>query len=608
MFVLFLHGAVPFMAMPTLPQALWSTGFSQSFMNDSLFSIHATNFGIPKPAAISFGLAGAWPTALFMFIGLHASDAYSAMCAFWLSIAFFAAYRIALLLGLRAALAIGAAVLWMSMPVIGQHAVYSMLSLGIGLLSFYFLAPMRLFLQKTETRKGGIVTGAFYLFVCVLSVFMDSYSFMMFAVGSSILGVYIFSHFTDLRRQLLLFALPVHILGFGVAYLLYSVYIGKPQFESSPMDFFRGWGADLIFFVRPTQGIHWLPDILGWSAPRSSLEFSGDASVWITTFSIPIIVLGLYGWWRTQSSVKIAGGFLLVALFGFYMSLGPSLKVNSIKPTGLQIGDLMPAKLAFMPTGSALLSKHLPGFNNMRASYRWIGLGVFGLWCLTIMLFSLMKDRRGSVEILLGVLIFLNLPHLDRKWRENMHSRNMFYEIDRDLLADMKTKLHPGEKVAFLPFRNDFLINYLAANLDVLSYNIGGDKNLADARTSWPRTVRQFVMGQVDAGFTDRIFQLFAAHEADVVVLPYIDMLWAAHAWPAKTLFKEDMKLTARELQASGLVDIEERELFAVFRVKPQFKAQFPLRELERLMLQNPRLIAVGNLYKHGLKLADQLS
>src|SRR5699024_2172568 len=99
-FVWFLHGAIPFIASPTLGQAVWTTGFSQSFINSSIFAIHASNIGAPNPASISFGLAGAYPAGLLIALGLHPSDAYAAMMMFWFAMAFLGAYRIGIYAGL----------------------------------------------------------------------------------------------------------------------------------------------------------------------------------------------------------------------------------------------------------------------------------------------------------------------------------------------------------------------------------------------------------------------------------------------------------------------------------------------------------------------------
>src|SRR3546814_3043838 len=61
---LLLYGAVPFLMLPTLGQAVWTMGFAESFANGHLLDFYAHDFGIPKPAAMAFGLAGAWPASL----------------------------------------------------------------------------------------------------------------------------------------------------------------------------------------------------------------------------------------------------------------------------------------------------------------------------------------------------------------------------------------------------------------------------------------------------------------------------------------------------------------------------------------------------------------
>jgi len=585
-FVLFLHGAVPFFAMPTLGQAVWTTGFAQSFLNDSLFSIYASNIGAPQPAAISFGLAGAWSTALFMKLGLHPADAYSAMAALWLSVAFVAAYKISRLFQVTSSLAILGSVFWLSMPVTWAHAGYSMLSIGIGLLPFYFLSALNLFLLRIDHGPQRAKSSALYIFTCVLAVFMDGYTFMMFAVGASILAVWAFVVFPDQRRRLALHALPTHVLGFGLAYLLFALFIGKSQFEPSQLNHFRGWGVDLTFLAIPTQGMHWLPDLLGWSVPRSGKDFFGDSSVWTTTFSIPLILAACWACWKVNEARKLAVGFFLILLFGLYMSLGPSLKLESMKPPGEKVGPLMAAEYAIAPTGSALLSSNLPGFKNMRASYRWLALGVFGGWLLLVLVAG---QRRTAIPalVIITLVIAFNLPDLTKTWSNDKKHRESFLRIDSDLLESMREVIHKGEKVAFLPYRNDFLVNYLASRLGIVSYNIGGDKNLCEAKAHWPETMSHFRMGSIDEGFSDRVILLLARQEADAVVLPYIDMLWAAHRWPAPARFEEALQPVVLKLKESDFVEVDVHKYYAVVKLKPALAQSEQKGDLENRVLKD---------------------
>jgi small-conductance mechanosensitive channel len=134
------------------------------------------------------------------------------------------------------------------------------------------------------------------------------------------------------------------------------------------------------------------------SMPRSEVDHFGDSSVWTTTFFLPLLLLGLIAWWMMRIKFKMATGFLLVGLFAIYMALGPSLKVNSKKPPELQKSDLpvsraMLASHAVMPTGSAWISEHIPGFNVMRASYRWSTLSIFAFWCLLMIWVAMVSHK-----------------------------------------------------------------------------------------------------------------------------------------------------------------------------------------------------------------------
>ena len=294
--MLFLHGALPFVAMPTLGQAIVIMGYSQSFANDSILTIYSTYFGYPTDAYIATALPVAFPSGFLIRAGIHASDAYSTSVAAWLALAFFGAYCYARLLRVSRYLAILAAFLWMSMPFTWGHAGYSSLSVGISLLPLYLLSATKIFVYPEPKFSSNFKWSLVYVVLCSVSIFMDGYSFMMFAVGSSLLFIYIFIYSKQLRSYLIKIALPIHIVGFGVAYFLYATYIGKSQYEPSSLDFFRGWGLDLIFLIIPTQGIYWFWDALGLSVPRSASQYFGDASVWMTTFSLPLIIVGFASW------------------------------------------------------------------------------------------------------------------------------------------------------------------------------------------------------------------------------------------------------------------------------------------------------------------------
>lgn len=603
-FVLFIQEAIPFLMMPTLGQAVWSMGFSESLANGSLFSVFAHNFGIPKPAAIAFGLAGAWPASLFIRLGMSAADAYSSTAALWLGLGFLSAYKIAFRFGAARSIALLGAVAWSTMPVIWAHAGYSMLSWGIGLLPFYFLTALKLVPSRPESATIALSSVALYFITAIIAIFMDGYTFVMFASGTSILLLYTLLTQPERRKSVLRLIIPVHIVSFGAAYVLYSLYIGKSGFDAPPIDFFRGWGVDLTYITAPTRGVQWLPDVLGLSVKRTDEVHFGDASVWTTTFFLPTLLLGIAGWWRTRSSMKRSSCFLLIAIFGIYMALGPSLKVDSVKPESLQLSHpqqqsaLMPASLALMPTGTAWISEKLPGFNVMRASYRWSALGIFALWALMMMWASQAEGKSQRAWIpALAALIIINLPNVQGRWENGTDYRLMFKQIDNDFIGKLAALTHPGEKVLFLPWGNDFMATYAAPRTGLRTYNIGGDKNLAAAQAGWPQELTG-LSGNLDADSAQAAAMTLVRGTADTLVIPYFNMLWAPHIWPC--LAQTAARLTEeQQQQLRGIpdfrcpadsrntlapfidalkklppVEVSETGLFAIVRLRPEFIGQ----------------------------------
>jgi hypothetical protein len=601
------YGAFPFIGIPTLGQAIGTTsGFALSLVNQGWLSVYANNFGYPFPAARPFGLLGVLVDSFFLRIGMHPADAYAAMAVVFIVLAYWGAYALSRSMEVNRINAALLATAWVTAPVVWAHSSYSMLSLGLGLLPLYFLSAITLFTRKLEKQSAKIRVAGMYFAACLVAVFMDGYSFMMFAVGSSLLAFWLLVRFSVLHRQLLFYSLPVHFAAFGFAYILYATYVGKSQFEPAPLDFFRSWGADITFYVLPSHGIHWLWDTLGLSIPRSSKEFFGDDSVWITTFSLPLIIVGFIGWWRSRKNNALATGLLIIAIVGFYMSLGPFLKINATRPPEMIVAgeftQAMPAELTIGPTGSGWISEKLPGFKSMRAAYRWSALGIFGLWGLTVLLLGRSKGPVscwGTAVVLL--LIVSNLPHMGRKWQLDRSYRSQFIQVDKDLMVDIDQIVGEGELVAFLPYRNDLLVNYLASRAGFRTYNIGGDKNLLEAKKHWPYTMQRFRMDLIDVDFVDRILMLLARKEANVVVLSYvafrpsIDVLGGAYEWPASAHYINDLQPVIQELSRTGFVDIETTNNFAAVRIKQEFSSLLTTGQMEQHLVSQG-FMEVGSL------------
>ena len=539
--VLYLYGAVPFLSMPSLGINLGMVGFAQSLANESWYSLYAHDIGFPKPAALGMGLPHIWPTSLLIRLGLHAADAYSLMYGCWLLVALFSAYKIGCKFGATRRLALIGGVTWMSMPIVWAHTGYSVLALGLGLLPFYFWSTINLLWGETKSPN---VTFSKVIFCCsatIISIFMDGYSFMMFATGSSILLAYAILSRPKTRRALLRISLPIHLVSFTLAYVLFSTYIGKANFAQHPIDAFRTWGVDLSFIVIPTTSIHWLLTLLGLSVERLGTTNFGDSSIWKTTFSLPIILSGITAWWLVKKNFNLATGILLAATFGFYMALGPSLKINSTAPSFLRVPERasMPADFAVIPTGNAWISENLPGFNVMRASYRWLALSVFALWMLIMASVGRTNAKgRALWSVILLALIALNLPPLKKRFEGSQLGHKLLHQVDNDprLVPALRRHIRRDELVVFLPWGNDFLVNYLAARAKFRTFNIGGDKNLAEAQTQWPSEMLE-LRGPINPVTSPgRSVNMLLGGSADVIVVPYFNMLLSAHTTPLNKL------------------------------------------------------------------------
>lgn len=566
MFALAVNGAVPFLTAPTLGQALWIAGFGYSFSNESYLTIHATNMGYPNAAPIAFGLSGAYPAGILIGAGLNAIDAYTIVVTCWFVIAFMGAAALARIAGTSRSTSFLMATMWLCLPAVWGHAGYSMTGVGIALMPFYLWALVRILNAPEQDFKRFALSSLFYTAVCVISVFTDGYTFVMFAVAASTcIGTAFLAARTS--RMVALRLVPVHIAAFGISYVLYKAYFPYIDSNLAPLDFFRGWGADISYFFIPTCGISWFFDYFGACLERTVYQQYGDASVWKTTYMLPLFAAStlLLIWKRPQGWLIFS--CLVFGTFALYMSLGPTVKLFSTKPSDqLFSNPFMTASQGWFETGSGWISENIPGFSSMRASYRWTVLGLLATWLLfASSIAGTVKPKWASTAVCaLIIVLLIPVPGNLISARAN---RERFWILEHGLVSDFAADLKPGERVAFLPYRNDFLVNYLAPRIGIRAFNIGGDKNVEAAKLGWPETLLDQSAQQTAGGLVKMAMRYLARRDGDVVVFPYFDMLETAHKGPADNIYQSGLKPTLEILNKSDLIDVTYKDNYAFARL-----------------------------------------
>lgn len=580
-----LSGAIPFIFLSTLGQSTVVVGYPISFLNGGFWSIYPMNIGYPTASPMSTMLAPALVMKAFLGLGTHPADAFTFALIAWITLGFTGAYAFARTLDIRPELSALLALLWFCFPIVWNSAGYSHLHFGFSLLPFLMFAAYRLFFDERDNAFEWLAPAALYLTSALLAVFTDGYTFILFAVGSSALTVSRLLFYPSGRLDVLRYSAPIHALSFGLAYLLYTAYIGRNEYPPAPIDFFRAWGLDLTFAIQPTRGIHWLWDTLRLSDVRSPREYFGDASVWISTFMLPLWLLTAALGLMTKKWKKLAIPMAMMAAIGIYMAMGPSIKIDVRKPADATLGTMMPVKYATIPTGNAILSENLPGFKNMRASYRWIALAYFGLWGVVVVsIAGSNKHREGTTALYLSIAIVSFLPNLANHFGSKINFRNMFLQIDADLLTPLQTDLKAGEVVAFVPYGNDFLSNYLAPRLKVKAYNVGGDKNVETALPNWPSVLRGLSNRGLSQNFGPKALRMLAEGNADSLILTYVDLKTSAHYWPTKPIYKQDLLLAETYLIESGLAEVSKREFYSVVRLNMAGVAAAKAGQLQKML------------------------
>jgi hypothetical protein len=560
-FVLVVNGAVPGLLVPTLGQVVWLGGFAASFAEGGLFTIYAQHFGLPSPAPVLFGLSLAYPTSLFLRTGMGLVDAYASAYALYLFLAFGGARVLAGRLGASPNLASIAATTWLTLPLVWIHAGYSALALGFALLPTYLLTVFWLFWARERRRRHFLALPV----MTILSIFMDGYTFMMFAAGAGIVilvGIWPYPLKAWPR-------VTYAAVSFGLAYLLYKVYTVGAEMPRSPIDFFRGWGVDVLYLLVPTEGISFLADWLNLSVVRPSSEHFGDSSVWRTSWILPLLVgLVLLATRLGGKREWICG--VAIFLVGFYLALGPTLKVDAERPEGAS--QNMPPEFGIVPTGTEILYANVPGLTQMRATYRWIGLAELGLWMLIVNGLSDPRVRKPLAISALCLITTFNIPNLRRQWNFHSAHRSQWQQMVQDFNT-VRRRMRGDDVYVVLPYNNGMMNNYMAPYISSYTYNIGGDKNLYMSSKEWPAsfqglfTTVDTVESKMGHRLQQSIKESLERGYAEVVLVPFIDTLLAPHSWKTMSPFADEYRSFVERFEEDNIFSVETGDLFGYVRL-----------------------------------------
>lgn len=540
--LLVFQGNLPYFGLSTLGQSIVIAGYPYEIVNSNFTEFKSSHVGFPSEMPLSTMLIPVMLMSALKMLGVYSPIDFNVAYAVFLFFGVFGAIKILEyfeISGIKKTLLL---LLLFFFPIIIQSQGYSHLHFGFTIFPFGLYLYVLLYRDMIQNKVFDWLSTSFHLisliFYTTVLVFTDGYCFLFFAMLGT---VFTFFYMLPLIRKRLYFRffilLLTHLASFVLAYVFYTSYVGFSEYSFSGISFFSDFSIDLIYLIRPTLGVHAFWDTLGISVFRSSNFLSGDRSVWSSSFVSPlfIVLIFVYLLSKRKGNTKNNDIFLAISIviliLSLYLSLGPVIKFEAIKVDNST--QFYEGAGRYYLTGSHYLSENVPGFRNARASYRWIFLTFLSGWLLLVVLVRRICTRKANyvVSVALIFLLLQYMPNLKSLYISSVEKYSQFVDIEENFVRPLEKNISQGDVVAFLPWGNDFIISYVAPKLGFYALNIGGDKNVEIASRHWPKEMR-YLNKVLDESNIDYLVLLLLNGSVDVVVLPYFNMLNAAHVWP----------------------------------------------------------------------------
>jgi hypothetical protein len=407
---------------------------------------------------------------------------------------------------------------------------------------------------------------AAYVLVRMGALFMDGYSF----VASGLVSVCLWGVWLLARER------SVKTRGQGIATVCvanlaalaaYAAYVPF-DFPTAPIREFRAMGLDVVTLAIPSQYIWW--------ASKFGLAVDHGSRLWGDTTNslwnyVGFVGLGLAAWYLVRHQRNgLVTALAVAGLAALVLSFGPAFKADARRPPDTTVYAMPEGQAPELPW--AKLFVEVPGFESMRASYRWFGVTRLALIVLAgLAIGELARGpgrRRQLIALLLAgaavIEVLPTVPFFYRVYRDRYADRT---QVETQVAAPFDRATRNGERVFFLSYdgtHNDFLANYLASATGVRAYNTGGDKNALYAIPAWPEEVRAISVGQVPPSAVERALR---SGKVDVVVAPFFRLEANSGEWPPSPEQERDARAAYAPLLVAPRVQVRRYRWFATVRL-----------------------------------------
>lgn len=565
------------------PGLLPSAGMQQFFLGlarcyaEHLPALRCDAVAQPAGYTTVFGLPYVLPVAVLDRLGMPLLLAGRAVELAYLALALAGGVALCRTLAMRWSIALLVSGLLLVSPIVYAQDNYGPLRIGFSLLAFYGWVDLAMARRIALCRNAAALFAVSVMAIIAstivrsMALFMDGYSFVMGLMLSAAVitpvvgGLVVRQRGTPAAAALLVYCIPTVL-----AYWLYTTYVGSAVEEAvMPIDFFRGQGVDLYALAVPSA-------MQGWAA---MLDLHHSLNGWMTYSDGPSVQYVYPGWALIIAAIATCGVFLRRAradrrmpavmalaamlLAALVLAMGPSLKLADFReepPPGrfIEFSDyLMPASAATATLGTAWLYQSVPGVRNMRAVYRWMLLVKLGALIVAGLLLDWMADRRRwryPALILALLIVAESVPNVAERFARGQQQLDTYQAFQNDALDSLRKMGLEGKRVLLLPYEpdgdwNHFTANFLCPMAALECFNVGGDKSLVMAKSSWPLELRELSRGR---WVQSNVEALLFNPVIDEIVIPLFSLRGAAYVWPPSTRQVEDNLQEALALAESA--------------------------------------------------------